>query len=356
MDKQRFFRCKLVAAVAAVFGAIGTAMAADEVEPNGSIGSAQRLEVLADGSGTGSAMVTGVVGTTSGAAVQDVDFYSFYAVANDTVTVNIDGAYTSFDTHIYLFGPDQTELAYNDDAASYDAGSPAPSGTLDSRIDTFVIPQTGIYTVAVTGYGVFLGAGGTYSPYAVSGNGSYNLTISGVSLPPPPPPAQAPAPTPEPTPEPAPAPTPLAQKINIAFKPDERKALTHPQRRGDIHVLLVSSRTFNAYDVDVTSVRFGPTGTEASPKRCNWHGERANHDRRGRMLCHFDANAVGFRADDAEGVLTGTTRSGQAFEGRRELKIADKKKEKDRDRDDQHRERRDRDERGVKHQRRSRDD
>lgn len=309
MDKQRFFRRKLVAALAAVFGAAGTAMAVGEVEPNGSIATAQRLEAVADGSGKGSATVTGMVGTTSGTAVQDVDFYSFYAGAGDVVTLNIDSAAGgSLDTHIYLFGPDQTELGYNDDDAS--------GGTLDSRID-IQIPQAGIYTVAVTGYGVFLGAGGIPLSTSVPPPGDYALIVSGVSL--------------APAPEPGPLPSPLVQEINIAFKPDERKALMHAERRGHIAVMLMSSRTFNAHDVDVASVTFGPTGTEASPKKCNWHGERANHDRRGRMMCLFDANAVGFRADDVEGVLRGTTRDGKAFEGRRELKVAHKKKEKDRD-------------------------
>ena len=74
--------------LAATLGALGMgASAADEVEQNHPIQSAQRLIIPPSGAIT----VNGVIGTVTGAAALDVDFYSFWGKAGDTIAVDIDG-------------------------------------------------------------------------------------------------------------------------------------------------------------------------------------------------------------------------------------------------------------------------
>jgi hypothetical protein len=322
MDKQLFFRRKLVTAVAAAFALTGPALAT-EVEPNDFITTPQRLEVGADGS----VSVNGVVGTIGGSGVMDVDFYAFDAQAGDKVTINIDGAaggQRSFDSIIFLFGPGILGHVYNDDSTA-DAGSPEPNGVLDSRIDQFEVPQTGTYTVAVTGVPVFLNGDGSYPTSPVSGNGDYTLVISGITV-------AAPAPEPEPAPPPAEDP---ALQASIEIKTDKFV-------RGSRHefvVALLGSSTFEPRDVDVSSLTFALAGaTERSVKRCSRHLWRVNRDRKRDLVCHFRADLSGVSAGNVKAVLRGKTKGGQAFEGQTSVRVMEKRgHRRDRDRDDRRR-------------------
>ncbi len=217
MEKQLFFRRKLVTAVMAVFAMTGSAIAQENEPANDVLGTAQPLTIGSDGS----ASVSGVIGTLGGEAVVDVDFYSFDAYAGNEVTINIDGAaggLRGFDSIIYLFGPGIMGYRDFDDYHTTDEGSPAPNGTLDSRVDKFLIEQTGRYTVAVTALGVQMNEFGSYPSFPTpdGGNGDYTLKISGVV---------APAPGGDPTDpgtdpgtEPGPVPGPVVQPASIEIK------------------------------------------------------------------------------------------------------------------------------------------
>ena len=86
-------------------------------------------------------------------------------------------------------------------------------------------------------------------------------------------------------------------------------------------VALLSSDTFNALDVDQSSLKFGETGNESSLIRCERHGVDVNRDKRPDLICFFDFAKANFQPGDTEGKVTGTTNSGQAFEGSAWLKI-----------------------------------
>ena len=351
---KRFVRNAVRSAVAAAFVAaaatsnVAFAVVEGEASPGGndSLGTAQALTFS-----NGTAEVTGAIGSTtySVPAVADVDFYSFAATAGDMLTIDINGGMKdggptnpirSIDTVIALFMADGTMLYLNDDADDIDVGSIA---TNDSRIVNAVLPATGTYFVGVVGTGMqamhLFSDGGVVTGSAGAdpntGNGSYTLTIAGVTTPPvdvPPPPADTPPPpadTPPPpvdTPPEPPVVTPPpvangAQQINIDIRP------RHPgvtriwaNTDGKIVVALLSSSSFNALKVDRTSITFGADGNEASLIRCHSEGIYVNRDRRKDLVCLFDLKKAGFEVGDLEGVVKGTV-EGKAFEGHAPLKV-----------------------------------
>ncbi len=347
MDKQRFFRRKLVTAVMAVFAMTGSALAQESEPANDQMSTAQLLTIGADGS----ASVSGVVGTIGGTAVVDVDFYSFDAFEKNLVTINIDGGATGlrgFDSIIYIFGPGIMNYAEFDDYLAGDEGSPAASGGgLDARVDGFEIPQTGRYTVAVTTVGVTMNPDGTYEIGTTpsGGNGDYTLKISGVVV----------------------APAPGGDggdggsaggggdggtgggdvvQASIEIKAGE---LVRGSRR-DIVVALLSSPTFDPRNVDVNSLTFALGNGQVGLKRCSKHGWRINRDNRRDLVCHFSTDAAGVPAGNVEAVLRGKMKdNGPAFEGKSTVKVidrhADRRGRHDRDRHDErdHRRGRDRD-------------
>jgi len=327
------------AVLMAFLGASGVALAVDEVEPNNPIGSAQVLAI----DSTGGAQVNGVIGTLTDNNSSDVDFYSFQGTAGDIVTIYTNGT-TNLDTFIGLFGPGPsfTELIADDDATTPPPGSTNPT---DSLISSFQLPATGTYTVGVAGYPLYFATtGGTVvvgGPMGSTSFGAYTLTIAGVTPPPPPPPVTQPPVTT--TPPPPPPPAPVALQINIDVLPGfGGMTRFDPKVKRSIPVVLLSSANFDATQVDQSSLTFGETGDEKSLRRCDPHGVDINHDGRRDLLCHFDAQAAGFRPGDLNGVIKGKTLSGQEFEGKGFLKVVAEKRhhrderhrDGDRDRDD----------------------
>ena len=147
-----------------------------EVEQNDPIASAQLLIMPA----AGAVSVEGVLGTIGGTVVADLDFYSFHGTTGDVVTIDIDNAYggvQSFDSVVALLGPAPSfAVLAQDDDASLDPGS---TSGLDSRIENFSLPSTGIFTVGVSNYSRFFQAGGGVSDPTDIENGDYTLIISG---------------------------------------------------------------------------------------------------------------------------------------------------------------------------------
>lgn len=328
----------MLAAFLATSVASRVALAVDEVEPNDPATQAQPLEVGSDGT----VEVSG--GILNSFTHRDTDFYSFHANEGDIVTIDIDGGmdanFVGVWTALAVFGPDGTGTNPVPLQSVYLASSldPGSVSVQDARIDNLVVQTTGTYIVGVSsmpGYftginTLFSGEIYDYSPYYAV-NGTYTLIISGVT-----PVASAP---------PVP-PAPSVKQIGIDIRPGKRdviwlsSASRHDSRRGHdsdrrhdlaqrlrghlkggIPVALLSSDTFNALDVDQSSVKFGSTGDEDSRMRCNRHGIDVNRDGRPDLVCHFDIGKADFEPGDTEGIVTGTTNSGDAFEGHGFLKI-----------------------------------
>jgi pre-peptidase len=362
---KRFMRSAMLIAVVAALGASRVALAVDEVEPNDPVANAQTLVIGSDGTVT----VNG--GILNTATHRDVDFYTFQATAGDVITVNINGGMaadmTGVWTDLAIFGPDSNGplSLLRQSQYGFPIDSPGSATYYDARIDNFVVPATGTYVVGVSSDpGTFVDVNTLSSGQILNDspaydvNGTYTLIISGVTPPappppvavtPPPPPPPPVAVTPPPPPPPpvvvTPPPPPPVQEISIEIRPGRRDVIfayapghnfdrdhdsdrdrdfekvRDQHFRGGIPVALLSSDTFNALDVDQSSLKFGATGNEASLIRCERHGVDVNRDKRPDLLCFFDFIKANFQRGDTEGKVTGTTKSGQAFEGQAWLKI-----------------------------------
>jgi len=246
-------------------------------------------------------VLTGVLGNLSGNAVDDLDFYSFYGHEGDVVTLDIDGGYggqRSVDTIMAIFGeaPVYRMLRMSDDSYPIDEGS---ISMLDSRIDNFVLPATGVYYVGVSYFPRYFQDGGVARTGRTS-NGDYQLVISGVSD--------------------------SVKHITISIKPGKNElAPLNPRSHGDVPVALLSGSDFDPKDVDTESLTFGHDGNELSLERCNKPTADLNKDGKADLICHFDNQSASFQYEDLEGVLKGKMNDGTSIEGRGLLKVVPQK-------------------------------
>jgi len=312
MKVNRFMMGKLhvrSAILAAVLGAAavpGVAQAVNEMEPNNPVSSAQQLTIIVEeGQPTGGVTANGVLGNLTGAPVLDLDFYVFRGQEGDVVTVDIDGGMGGarrVDTTLGIFGPGPTYelLRSNDDAGlPLDVGSTYPN---DSRIDNFVLPATGDYTVGVSSWPRRFTTGGTTTSTRLNSfsNGDYTLVISGVAAP--------------------------VVYINIDIKPGDDESLSpiNPKSKGKIPVALLGSKDFRVSEVNVTTLTFGRTGDEASLSKCSGR-EDINDDTYPDMVCHFDNQRAEFSPTSEEGILKGMLDDRVSIEGRGRLKVVPEK-------------------------------
>jgi hypothetical protein len=293
----------LALAMTAAFAA--NASAVDEVEPNDSAGTSQVI------SSNGSPIViNAVMGHPDNPGQPDLDFYQFSARAGDVLTINIDNGYkpdAPLDTIIALFGeaPDYLQLRTNEYAETFDSGSISP---LDARIDDFVVPADGVYTVGVSASPLYFYDGGLTATvparFLSKVVTDYKLTISGASA--------------------------TGTKINIEVKPGSRGlAPLNPQSKGKIPVAILGSLNFSAITVDTATLTFGSTGDEQSLSKCAGSIADLNGDGHYDLLCHFENQEAGFKPGDLEGILKGKTKSGKSFEGRGLLKVLPTKTRKE---------------------------
>lgn len=279
----------------AVAGLVSTgALAIDEMEVNHPANNAQNVPA------TSSVLSLGAVLGNGGA--DDVDYYVFDGTAGDVVTFDIDGGYgvgESVDTYMAVFGPgpDFKILRMNDDKSPVDEGSVS---SRDSRIENFVLPSSGRYTVGVSNYPRYFKTGGEAANPGKGKTGDYQLIISGV--------------------------TPQVKQIAIEVKPgSEELAPVNPKSKGKIPVALLGGVDFDVMTVDAASLTFGSTGDEASLFKCDWTGSDVNGDGRVDRVCHFENQQAGFEVGDLEGVLHGRMTDGTAIEGRAFLKVLPQK-------------------------------
>ena len=286
----------LAIAVASTLALSSNVWAMSEQEENHPIQSAQTLVP------TSSVLeVDAVLGEIGATRMDDLDFFTFYGNAGDVVTLDIDGGYggrQTVDTVIAVFDSNHKVLRMNDDN-SMDEGS---TGRGDSRIDNFVLPATGYYTVGVSNFPRYFRDGGGVNFASYVANGDYRLEISGVS--------------------------PAMMQISIEVKPgsEDDWAPINPKSRGKIPVALLSSSKFDAMSVDISTLTFGFGGDEDSLSHCNKQGKDVNGDGMLDMLCHFNNVDAKFESDTLEGIVRGRTNMGTVFEGRGFLKVVPGKK------------------------------
>jgi hypothetical protein len=277
--------------IASTLALSSNAWAMNEQEANNPIESAQNVVV------TSKVMdIDGVLGEVGSRRMDDLDFFTFHGKAGDVVTLDIDGGIggkQSVDTIIAVFDKNYKVLRMNDDS-HLDDGSVS---TADSRIENFSLPVTGDYIVGVSNFPRYFRNGGGVSYANYIADGDYKLVISGVS--------------------------PSLMPINIDVKPGSGDdwAPINPKSHGKIPVALLSSPSFDATKVDISTLTFGKTGNEESLSHCGKSGDDVNDDGLLDMVCHFYNQKAGFTKTSLEGIVRGRTTLGTAFEGRGFLKV-----------------------------------
>jgi hypothetical protein len=108
--------------------------------------------------------------------------------------------------------------------------------------------------------------------------------------------------------------------VSIDIKPGSFPNRINPKNKGVIPVAILTTATFDATTVDPTTVRFGPTGTEAVPMQSAL--EDVDGDGDTDMILYFKTQDTGFVCGDTSASLTGETLSGQPIEGSDSIKTA----------------------------------
>ena len=268
---QRAIRRTLLAMALVALGANGTALAQSGAE----------TVIDVDGA------ILNTTGTPS------VDVYSFDAGAGDTITIDINTEmFSELDTHLYVVDPlgrqrDDLGIVQND-----------PTSTNEFDTDSYVqftADTAGRWQVSVT-----------HNPGAgFASGGPYTLLATRVK-------PQTPPGGPD------------YMAINIDIKPDNKEKTTPiKMRERHIRVALLSNRKsgFDPFDINVHSLRFGPTGDEQSFVRCARSGKDRNGDRKRDRVCRFDTSKAGFTLMNTRGFVKGKTRDGKAFQGDADVKV-----------------------------------
>jgi hypothetical protein len=101
--------------------------------------------------------------------------------------------------------------------------------------------------------------------------------------------------------------------VQIDIRPGDSENRINPRSNGEIRVAILTSDSFDATEVDPTTVRFGRTGTEAAPV----HFDLKDVDRDGNtdIVLRFRIQQTGIACGDTSAALTGRTFGGQLITG-----------------------------------------
>lgn len=363
---KRYIRPSLIMSLLLAAGFVQAQNINTDVEPQ-EISSPQRIDVS-----SGTAIVKGTLGNGD-----SYDYFAFDAKAGDVVTIDIDGAATtscpastmSLDTSLALYqsGIDANGVKFpllyrNIDGDALDAGSviDCDGYNADAYINQANILADGTYIVAVAAGFTDFGHGGTLVN-AASGTvwqgdpsqaGSYTLIISGVT------PAvtsttsssttsttttavpvastttstapstttttstapstttttsAAPATTTTTSTAPSTTTTSLIDQISIDIMPGQAFTRMNPNANGKFPVALLSSPTFNAVNVDTSTLTFGRTGRETGMTQCTTRD--VNRDGLLDLVCHVDNQKTGYNSMTVDAAVMGKTKAGRSFTG-----------------------------------------
>lgn len=103
------------------------------------------------------------------------------------------------------------------------------------------------------------------------------------------------------------------QSVEIDVHPDSVENSINPRSRGVMPVALLTTSDFDAADVDLSSILFGPSGTEAAPDHLAF--EDVDNDGDLDLSLKFRTQDTGVACGDSSLTLTGTTLGGRAIQG-----------------------------------------
>ncbi len=100
---------------------------------------------------------------------------------------------------------------------------------------------------------------------------------------------------------------------NIVVKPGDNQTVLNVGSKGVIPVAILSTSTFDATKVVPATVRFGRTGTEASP--LHWSLQDVNNDGSLDMVLQFSIQRTGIQSGDTQVILMGRMIDSTPFRG-----------------------------------------
>ena len=110
-----------------------------------------------------------------------------------------------------------------------------------------------------------------------------------------------------------------AMKVLIDIKPGDEPTTVERDRGGFLPVAVLSSATFDALSIDISTIRIGPTGTEAEPGRTTTSD--VNEDKRNDLMVLVRVPDLNLKCTDTMIRLTAKTKDGAALEGSEAVKV-----------------------------------
>ena len=105
----------------------------------------------------------------------------------------------------------------------------------------------------------------------------------------------------------------LCSAASINVRPGSNQTVIDLQSQGKIPVAILSTSGFDATAVNPATVRFGKTGTEASP--VHWTIEDVNGDGKPDLVLQFLMQTIGVQPGDNQVILMGRFVNGMPFRG-----------------------------------------
>ena len=107
--------------------------------------------------------------------------------------------------------------------------------------------------------------------------------------------------------------------VNIDVQPGDSQPVVNLKSQGVVPVAILSKSTFDATKVNPLTVKFGRTGTEASPVHSSL--QDVNGDGLLDMVLQFKTQSTGFQLGDIQATLMGRTLDGTPFRGSSAIQV-----------------------------------
>ncbi len=107
--------------------------------------------------------------------------------------------------------------------------------------------------------------------------------------------------------------------VNIDVQPGGSQPVVNLKSQGVVPVAILSTSTFDATKVNPLTVKFGRTGTEASPVHSSL--QDVNGDGLLDMVLQFKTQSTGFQLGDSQATLMGRTLDGTPFRGSSAIQV-----------------------------------